>query len=368
MAYQLTVTLLPEDPAPPPLSAGWMLATSFTGDELVEVDPADGRRTVVASRLRGSGADLADPEGLAVDAQGRVLVANPLDLNLLRVDLASGDRTVLSGCADAACSATIGAGPAFFAPRFVSIGPSGLLVADRSNPGFYAIVRVDPATGDRSVVSGCGDPSCSAGQIVGDGPAIGRLFGIRQDDAGSILVVDGQALYRIDPTSGDRTFVAGCGSASCASSEGQPADLVLDPGGALYVTYRIEGTPFGALRRIDPTTGQTTQVSGCSDSSCASVRGAGPDFIDPFGVALAADGSLRVADGGLEAIVRVDPATGDRTAISGCTDATCQGAVGAGPGFADALGLAVIPEPGAASADATALIALAALARSRRRL
>ena len=363
-SYQLTVASLPEDPPPPPLASGWMLTSSFTSNEMVEVDPADGSRAVVASRLRGSGADLADPEGIALDGAGGLLVANPLNLNLLRVNLSSGDRQVVSGCADAACSSTVGTGPAFFAPRFIAVGPDGLLVADRSNPGTYAIVRVDPSTGDRTVVSGCSDPSCAA--VVGNGPAISRLFGIRQESSGQIVVVDGQAVYQIDPTTGDRTFLTGCSNASCANSDGQPGDLVIDPSGALFVTYRIEGTPFGAVRRIDGTTLETTQVSGCTDVTCSSVRGTGPDFIDPFGVELAPDSALLVADGGLEAIVRVDPTTGDRTPISGCSDSTCQSAVGSGPGFADTLGLAVVPEPASGCEGLAALAALVAAARARR--
>ena len=371
VTYQLTATLLPEDPAPPIPALGWLFTTNFTSDELMEVDPATGTRAVVASRLRGVGPDLGSPEGLTLDAHGAVLIANPSDLNLVRVDPTSGDRAVVSGCMDAVCSSTRGTGPAFFAPRFVATARDGsIVVADRSNPGTYAIVRVDPASGDRSVVSGCADPSCLS--VVGSGPAIQRLFGIRLDPTGAIFAVDGQALYRIDAASGDRTLISGCVDAACTSSvgsgpiAGQPGDLWIDPNAGIYVTYRIEGTPFGALRLVDPATGDRTQVSGCVDAACTSQLGTGPSFVDLFGIAISPDGSLQVADGGLETILRIDRATGDRTPLSGCSDAGCPSAVGSGPGFADTLGLAVIPEPDAASASGATLAALAALARARR--
>ena len=369
--YQLTVAMLPQDPAPPPRAPGWIVTTNFTSDELMEVDPAGGSRAVVSSSLRGAGPALASPEGLALDRDGSVLVANPPARNLMRVDPASGDRSVVSGCADAACSSTVGAGAAFFAPRFVVRSPAAILVADRSSPGQYALVRVDPANGDRSLLSGCADPSCT--QVVGGGPAIGRLFGIQLDASGAILAVDGQALYRIDATTGDRTLVSGCVDAACTSSvgsgplAGQPADLAVAADRSIYVSYRIEGTPFGALRRVDPTTGDRTQVSGCVDAACASTVGSGPAFVDAFGIRFDPDRELLIADGGLEAILRIDPATGDRTPVSGCTGASCPSAVGSGPGFGDTLGLALVPEPPAARSACVLLGTLALVARVRRR-
>jgi len=370
--YQLTPTLLPEDPPPPPLGLGWIVSTSFTSDEVFEVDPAGGTRAVIASRLRGMGPDLNGPEGVVLDRDGTVLVANSQDLNLVRIDPATGNRMVVSGCADAACSSTVGAGPAFFAPRFLALDPDRtILVADRSNPGPYALVRVDASTGNRTVVSGCADAACAV--LVGSGSAIGRLFGIRLEASGSILAVDGQALYRIDPASGDRAIVSGCADAACSGVvgsgplAGQPADIAIGTNGSIYVSYRIEGTPFGAVRLVDPVSGDRTQVSGCVDAACADAVGSGPPFVDAFGLAFDAGGALLVGDGGLEAIVRVDPATGSRTSISGCADPTCQSAVGTGPGFGDALGVARVPEPGAAPCAAALLGALVLLARSRRR-
>ncbi len=44
--------------------------------------------------------------------------------------------------------------------------------------------------------------------------------------------------------------------------------------------------------------------------------GSGPGFLSPFGIAVEADGSLVVVDSGLEAVVRVDQVSGDRTIIS----------------------------------------------------
>ena len=276
----------------------------------------------------------------------------------------------MSGCFDAACAAGVGAGAPFFQPRFVAIEDGGsLLVADRASPGIYAIVRVDPSNGNRTLVSGCANPTCTP--VLGAGPAIGRLFGIAIEASHAIVVADGLALFRIDPATGNRTLFSGCPDVACAApvgsgpAFGEPVDIAIDPSGALFVTYQIEGSVFGALRRVDPATGARTLISGCQDLACTAVRGTGPRFSNLFGIAFDADGSLLVTDGDLDAVLRVDPVSGDRTLLTGCVDAACSSAVGSGTALAEPLDIAVIPEPAAAG---DALVAVAALSLLRRRL
>jgi hypothetical protein len=93
-------------------------------------------------------------------------------------------------------------------------------------------------------------------------------------------------------------------------------------------------TDLGAVVRVDPTSGDRTIVS--DDNT-----GAGPQFVEPWGVALESDGQILVADDVLEAVVRVDPTTGDRTIVSDVN-------TGVGPDFDGPRGIAVVPGlPGA---------------------
>jgi hypothetical protein len=363
--------MFPENPAPPPLAVGDVVVSNFSSFELTQLDPATGDRVALSSSLRGSGPALNSPEGIALAADGSLVVANPFVSNLLRVDPATGSRTILSGCTDANCATQIGAGPAFLQPRFVAVAAGGgFVVADRTVAGTYAIVYVDPATGNRTVMSGCLDAGCGA--VVGSGPAIGRLFGIALEADGHIVAADGLAVFRIDPATGNRTLLSGCPEATCATpigdgpAFGQPVDIAVEPGGTLVVSYQIEDSVFGALRRIDPVTGERTLVSGCIDLACSSVRGTGPSFSNPFGIARDRDGTLLVADGVLEAILRVDPVTGERTLVSGCTDASCSSARGSGGEFGQATDLAVVPEPAAWANALAAAVALVVTPRRRR--
>jgi hypothetical protein len=368
-AYQVRVTMLPEDPPPPPLTAGGVLVAGFSSFDLVQIGATDGRRSMVSSALRGGGSAFAGPEGLALDIDGSVLVANAFARNLLRVDRATGARTVVSGCEDAACTSTRGGGPPFLSPRFVARWPDGgWVVADRSVPGVYALVIVDPVTGNRGVLSGCVDAACTA--VIGGGPPIGRLFGLAVEPGGTVAVADGQAVVRVNLATGDRAIVSGCTDAACSGvigdgpTFGEPVDLVVEPDGALLVSYRREGAAFGAIRRVDPVTGARTLVSGCQDTACNMVRGAGPVFVDLFGLATGPAGVLYASDSILDAVLRIDLASGDRTLVSGCGDATCSAAAGAGPRLGEPVDLVAVPEPAAGLGGFGALGALVALRRA----
>jgi len=65
-----------------------------------------------------------------------------------------------------------------------------------------------------------------------------------------------------------------------------------------------------AVVRADPATGNRTIVSNAS-------IGSGLEFKEPMGIAVEVDGSLVVIDHYLEVVMRVDPTTGDRTIVSG---------------------------------------------------
>jgi hypothetical protein len=264
---------------------------------------------------------------------------------------------------DPACSASVGPGPPFLSPRFVARAPGGdWWVADRSVPGVYAIVRVDPADGSRTIVSGCTSEAC--GTVVGAGPPIGRLFGIVREPGDTIAVADGQAVYRVDPATGDRTIVSGCTDVGCGSvvgsgpSFGEPVDLLVEPAGTLLVSYRIENVPFGAIRRVDPVSGARTLVSGCQNEACTSQRGTGPVFVGAFGLDFDADGDLVASDADARSVLRVDPVSGNRTVLSGCVGAGCPSAVGEGTAFAEPLDVVVIPEPDGTLGGAAALALL----------
>lgn len=346
--YQLTTTLLPENPAPPALADDDLLVADFFGDEVLQVDPATGDRAITSSSLRGSGARLSAPEDVIFDATNRVVIANRTDLSLLEIDPASGDRTVVSGCVDAFCTSQVGIGPPLVGPRLLAVERDHSLVMtdrDLANFAISAVVRIDRASGDRSVVSGCTDPTCSG--VMGIGPAFVRALGIVVEPDGMLLVADTHALLRIHPVSGDREVLSGCANPACTTQEGtgpsfgEPVGLALEPGGDILVTDAANGATFRALFRVDPVSGERTLVSGCANAACNTLIGSGPNFTDQlFGIELTDAGELFVTDTEFRAVFLVDRGTGDRTVVSGCADLACASLVGGGVEFADSLGIA----------------------------
>ena len=129
-------------------------------------------------------------------------------------------------------------------------------------------------------MSGCTDLSCT--DSWGGGQPFASPRRIAVEASGELVVVDSvlQAVVRVHPVTGDRTIVSGCTRTGRDPSRGFLLVLEFFPG-------------------------------------CAgNVIGRGQPFAFPVAIAVEANGQLLVADHLLQAVVRVDPITGDRTLLS----------------------------------------------------
>ena len=158
---------------------------------VVSVDPSTGDTAYISHDsfpVFGSGPDFGRVVRIAVESPSFFVVADVWLEGAMRVHRSTGDRTILSGAGN-------GAGPAFDAPVDIAVEASGQLVLpDR---GLQAIVRVDPNTGDRTIVS---DVSTGSGTTLID------PFSIAVGATGDIFVIDLglRAVVRVDPITGDR--------------------------------------------------------------------------------------------------------------------------------------------------------------------
>lgn len=246
------------------------------------------------------------PSDVAVEAGGDLVVTDRRAGVIIRVAPATGDRSILSGDG-------VGAGAALEAPGDVAIEATGDIVLVDGRFGPEVIVRVDPVTGDRTILSGAG---------VGAGPALSDAGPLAIEASGDIVVGLGAgAVVRLDPTTGDRAVVSdsGTGTGPLLSSV---IGIAVEASGDLVVV----DLSAAAVLRIDPATGERTVLSDAG-------TGAGPAFSVPAHVALEASGDVLVADLGTAAVLRVDPVTGDRVIVSGA-------GVGAGPLLSSPSGLA----------------------------
>src|SRR5262249_56442874 len=115
--------------------------------QVVEVDPATGVRTLISSAGRGTGPALVMPNSVAIGPGGDILVTDiaPVTGNprLLRINPATGNRSVLTGVG-------VGAGPAV---NVAAVGGQAGAVYVTDGGG-NQIMRGRPATGNRTLDSG----------------------------------------------------------------------------------------------------------------------------------------------------------------------------------------------------------------------
>jgi len=342
---------------------GTIVVTDEALAAVVRVDPVTGDRSLVSGRSTGDGPLLEWPRGIAVESNGGLVVTDLGRPAVVRVEPVTGTRTIISGCpvveVSGPCGAAlVGSGPPLVIPWALGVEPTGnLVVADTA---LHAVFRVHAVTGERSVVSGCTaigmDGTCT-GPIIGAGPMWLHPAGVAVEATGTLVVADGAlaAILRVDPVTGDRTLVSGPGVGSGPPLEGSKG-IAVEVSGSLVVhnpvsVIRVDpvtgnrrvvadadtgsGPPFVDLRgiaveaagtlvvtdgrraavvQVDPVTGDRRLVSG------------GPIGTGPFGLpgelAVEATGTLIgpaniiIESDSTIPIVRVDPVTGDRTVVS----------------------------------------------------
>lgn len=306
------------------------------GPLILAVEGRDGARVVrfgpdgALAELGRSGPRWQTPWRVEALPDGRVAVMDPDTDSFFALDVATGERTLLSGPGR-------GSGPRFGWLQDCTLAPDGTLLAvDESR---NAVLRVDPSTGDRTQVADLADPR---------GPAVMAPAGIGMSGADAVLVTepDFSRVFEVDLRTGVQRVLAagtwpgtpilvpmdalrlGDGEALVTCSRGPNVLGLAGEGrrvasGADPVGERQEVAPSacrmgpdGLAYYTDPTvpgvgsydagSGELREVSGPS-------RGTGPAFRSPTGLAVG-DGTLYVTDRRV-GLVAVDPATGDRRVV-----------------------------------------------------
>ena len=241
------------------LSNGDIVVTdeSFTAGrpDVVEVNPSHRRPDPHLRQRPGLGPALVMPGPVAVEASGYILVtdiaAGTGNQRVLQIDPATGNRIVLTGN-------VVGSGPA------VTVAAVGL-----ENGVIYVtdvvgdqIMSVDPATGARTLVSGPGR---------GTGPAFVSPISVTSDSPDSVVVLDTDfsagtglgrgALIRVDLASGNRTVLSDDATPAGGQQFDNPIDVRYNAcEKAFYVlqTGFTPAAPAGRVLKVDAATGART--------------------------------------------------------------------------------------------------------------
>src|SRR5437868_1989770 len=249
-----------------------------------------------------------------------------MPIGIIGVNPTTGAQTVIS------------TGGLFSLPTYVTEAPNQqLYVTDLTAFGTGAIFRVDPNTGQQSLVA--------KGQLINGPNAIVFVNGFLYvadvgDSSGTI-----HNIVKIDPSTGKQTLVTDGSAGGFSVAVGMsPA-----PGNNVYLADEpgnFMGSDPGKLWEVNLDTGQQTIVSSNNPTQ-------GSLFDHPVDVAMDANGNIIVANTGGPAdsvtgsIFRIDPRTGVQTRITtfgaysgtdsvevGLTGTICVGAIanGSDPG------------------------------------
>ncbi len=282
-------------------------------------------------------------------AQGKIVAAvawssaaNPDAGFVMAFDLATGDRTVLSGehLSAGGAPAEVGAGHRLTNVIDVQRGPDGTLYVWSGTNVMGEIVAVDPATGDRTLVwqrDGAGFAVCDNGR---DGKSVQtRADGFAIDAAGAFYlgfsntspVGEGLGVIRISGTGAQQTCqyvtragtMAGNAMAGTSVGAGWAFTSGVLTGFGLHDGKLLALNAFDlTLYAIDLATGDRARLTG---ASTANPLGSGPTGSSGVGHRWVKWDAARARywtvgrQGGTQ-VVLVDPATAARVALS-CNDA-----------------------------------------------
>lgn len=249
-------------------------------------------------------ASLNEPYEVRFDRAGHMYFVERMNHVVRKVDRKTGIISTVAGTGEAGYGGD--GGPAVQAqlrqPHSISFDPQGrLLICDILN---HRVRRLDLKTGMIETYLGTGDrlPTPDGAPVAGT-PVNGPRA-IDLDEKGNLYLAlrEGNALYKIDASTGKYVHLAGTGQQGY-SGDGGPAKLakLAGPKGVAYSRHDrsvyIADTESHTIRKIDLRSGIITTVIGTGE------RGDGPDgdplrckTARPHGVFIDKDGVLYVGD------------------------------------------------------------------------
>ncbi len=240
----------------------------------------------------GTGATFNNPQGVAVDAQGNIYVADAFN-NLIRKITPSGTVTTIAGNGTAGYSGDKGnaLSATFYGPRGVAVDIQGnIFVADFGN---NVIRQINPS-GIITTLAGNG----TAGYVNGTGidtVEFNSPAGVAVDNKGNVFVADyNNNVIRKITSTGVVSTIAGTQSPGYVNgtvntttgtyaSFNNPSALVLDASGNIFVA----DAGNSAIREITPASVVTTVAGGPGQSTLVGY---------PAGIAMDALGNFFITD------------------------------------------------------------------------
>ncbi|HXW16835.1 MAG TPA: choice-of-anchor D domain-containing protein [Candidatus Acidoferrales bacterium] len=269
-------------------------------------------------------AELAIPEGVAVDSAGNIYIADTNNNVVRMVNASTGIISTFAGTGAVGYGGDGGLATSaqLNNPYGLAVDSAGnVYIADANN---QRIRKVNASTGDISTVAGNG----TEGYSGDSGPATNaELYfpqGVAVDIAGNLYIVDtyNNRIRKVN-TSGMISTVAGNGTPGY-SGDGDPATsaeldnpaaVAVDSAGNLYIADAVNER----IREVNAGTGNINTVAGDGNFGYSGDGGPAIDaeLYVPSGVAVDGADNLYIADFGNNRIREVNPSTGIITTVAG---------------------------------------------------
>jgi sugar lactone lactonase YvrE len=286
-------------------------------------------------------AKLGFPQGVVADGEGSILIVDTGNNRIRSVDSATGLISTIAGVSVGPYGGAYAGdgGPAALAllsePDRVAVDTAGnIIIADTAN---HRIRQVDAFTGAIATVAGNGISGLSGDNGPATAASLSASRGVAVDGSGNIFIADtnNDRIRRVDAITGVITTVAGTGSGGYAGDNGQatsawisvPFEVALDSVGNVY----IADTYNSRIRRVDAITGVITTVAGSYGYGYAGDNGSATaaSLAMPHGVAIDSSGNIFIVDTNNKRIRKVDALTSVITTVAGNGDSGYSGDNGA---------------------------------------
>ena len=253
--------------------------------------------------------------GLAVDAVGNLYVADTWDDRVRRIDT-NGIISTVAGTGDAGRSGD--AGPAIDArldkPKGVAVGPAGnIYIADTDN---HVVRRVD-ASGTITTIAGTGDRGYSGDGGPATDAVLSEPQAVAVDAVGNVYIADtANGIVRRVAVDGTISTVAGIPSTLPGiPREGDPSSVDFSTNQFIALPYALVAGLSGELYIADAWGDSILRLG--QDGQVEEHIGLGrPDFLQAAGVAIDPNGNVFVADTGNHRVIKVD-SSGAVTTVAG---------------------------------------------------
>lgn len=320
---------------PPPPSQQYGLTYTFAGSGSQGSD--QGLALVASFNI---------PTGVAADAGGNIYIADKHNQVIRKID-AGGTVTTLAGSGTAGFADGQGAAASFNMPAGVAVDLAGnVYVADQNN---QRIRKITPK-GLVTTIAGSG----SIGNINGTASVASFNYpsGVAVDKAGNVYVADvfNNEIRRVG-TDGLVAIIAGYTAPGSADGTGTDASFNLPQG----ITISADGNLYIAdqnnneIRQVTPA-GVVKTFAGSTTPGQSDGTGAAASFNGPVAIAADPAGNLYISDGNNNKIRKLTP-TAVATTLSGTGAYGMANGSGSSATFNTAYGIAVAPDGNVLVAD-----------------